>query len=99
MNITATLFAQAAVFALFIAFTVKFIWPYMMRAIEARQKTIADGLAAGEGGAGAAGARARRPRGGPGAARGGRAARPGGRPPRAGGGGGGRAGGGEGGDR
>jgi F-type H+-transporting ATPase subunit b len=48
MNITATLFAQAAVFALFIAFTVKFIWPYMLRAIEARQKTIADGLAAGE---------------------------------------------------
>ena len=48
MNITATLFAQAAVFALFIAFTVKFIWPYMLRAIEARQKTIADGLAAVE---------------------------------------------------
>ncbi|HWJ01554.1 MAG TPA: F0F1 ATP synthase subunit B [Burkholderiales bacterium] len=48
MNITATLFAQAAVFALFIAFTVKFIWPYMLRAIETRQKTIADGLAAAE---------------------------------------------------
>jgi F-type H+-transporting ATPase subunit b len=48
MNITATLFAQAAVFALFIAFTVKFIWPYMLRAIEARQKPIADGLAAAE---------------------------------------------------
>ena len=48
MNLTATLFAQAAVFALFIAFTVKFIWPFMLRAIEARQKTIADGLAAAE---------------------------------------------------
>ena len=48
MNITATLFAQAAVFALFVAFTVKFIWPYMLRAIETRQKTIADGLAAAE---------------------------------------------------
>src|SRR5690349_19639697 len=48
MNITATLFAQAAVFALFITFTVKFIWPYMLRAIETRQKTIADGLAAAE---------------------------------------------------
>ena len=48
MIITATLFAQAAVFALFIAFTVKFIWPYMLRAIETRQKTIADGLAAAE---------------------------------------------------
>ena len=48
MNITATLFAQAAVFALFIAFTVKFVWPFMLRAIETRQKTIADGLAAAE---------------------------------------------------
>src|ERR1043166_10033793 len=48
MNITATLLAQAAVFALFIAFTVKFIWPHVLRAIETRQKTIADGLAAAE---------------------------------------------------
>src|SRR6267142_2197503 len=48
MNINLTLFAQAIVFAAFIWFTVKFIWPYMLRAIEARQKTIADGLAAGE---------------------------------------------------
>ena len=48
MNINLTLFAQAATFALFIWFTVKVIWPYMLRAIETRQKTIADGLAAGE---------------------------------------------------
>ena len=48
MNINFTLFAQAIVFAAFIAFTVKFIWPHMLRAIEARQKTIADGLAAAE---------------------------------------------------
>ena len=48
MNITLTLVVQAITFALFIAFTVKFVWPYMLRAIEARQKTIADGLAAGE---------------------------------------------------
>lgn len=48
MNINLTLFAQAIVFAAFIWFTVKFIWPYMLRAIEARQKTIADGLAAAE---------------------------------------------------
>jgi len=27
---------------------VKFIWPYMLRAIETRQKTVADGLAAAE---------------------------------------------------
>ena len=48
MNINITLFAQAAVFAAFIWFTVKFVWPFMLRAIEARQKTIADGLAAAE---------------------------------------------------
>jgi F-type H+-transporting ATPase subunit b len=48
MNINLTLFAQAAAFALFIWFTVKFIWPPLLRAIEARQKQIADGLAAGE---------------------------------------------------
>jgi F-type H+-transporting ATPase subunit b len=48
MNINLTLFAQAIVFAAFIWFTVKFVWPPMLRAIEARQKTIADGLAAAE---------------------------------------------------
>jgi F-type H+-transporting ATPase subunit b len=39
---------QAVTFALFIWFTVKIVWPFMLRAIEARQKTIADGLAAAE---------------------------------------------------
>ena len=48
MNINISLFAQAAVFAAFIWFTVKFVWPPLLRAIEARQKQIADGLAAGE---------------------------------------------------
>ena len=48
MNLNATLFAQAAVFFLFIWVTVKFIWPMMQRKIDARQKTIADGLAAAE---------------------------------------------------
>ena len=48
MNINLTLFAQAAVFAAFIWFTVKFVWPPMLRAIETRQKQIADGLAAAE---------------------------------------------------
>jgi F-type H+-transporting ATPase subunit b len=48
MNINLTLFAQAVTFALFIWFTAKFVWPPLMRAIEARQKQIADGLAAGE---------------------------------------------------
>ena len=48
MNLNFTLIAQALAFALFIWFTVKFIWPPLMRAIERRQKQIADGLAAGE---------------------------------------------------
>ena len=48
MNINLTLFAQAAVFAAFIWFTIKFVWPPLLRAIEARQKQIADGLAAAE---------------------------------------------------
>jgi len=48
MNINLTLFAQAITFAAFIWFTVKFIWPWLLRKIEDRQKTIADGLAAAE---------------------------------------------------
>jgi F-type H+-transporting ATPase subunit b len=48
MNLTFTLFAQAFVFIAFVLFTKRFIWPYMLRAIETRQKTIADGLAAAE---------------------------------------------------
>ena len=48
MNINLTLFAQALVFAGLIWFTIKFIWPPLLAAIEARQRQIADGLAAGE---------------------------------------------------
>jgi F-type H+-transporting ATPase subunit b len=48
MNLNLTLIAQAITFTVFIWITVKFIWPYMLRAIETRQKTIADGLAAAE---------------------------------------------------
>ena len=48
MNINLTLIVQAVTFALFIWFTVKVVWPFMVRAIETRQKTIADGLAAAE---------------------------------------------------
>ena len=48
MNLNLTLIAQAVTFSAFIWFTVKFIWPYMLRAIETRQKTVADGLAAAE---------------------------------------------------
>ena len=48
MNINFTLIAQAIVFTAFIWFTVKFVWPPLLRAIEARQKQVADGLAAAE---------------------------------------------------
>ena len=48
MNINLTLLMQAVAFFAFILFTAKFIWPPLMRAIETRQKQIADGLAAGE---------------------------------------------------
>jgi len=48
MNINLSLLTQAAAFALFIWFTIKFVWPPLLRAIENRQKQIADGLAAGE---------------------------------------------------
>ena len=48
MDINLTLIMQAVAFAAFIWFTAKFVWPPLMNAIEARRKTIADGLAAGE---------------------------------------------------
>jgi F-type H+-transporting ATPase subunit b len=48
MNINATLFAQAITFFAFIWFCAKFVWPPLTRAIDARQKQIADGLAAAE---------------------------------------------------
>jgi F-type H+-transporting ATPase subunit b len=46
MNIHFTLIAQALTFAILIWFTVKFVWPPLLSAIESRQKEIADGLAA-----------------------------------------------------
>jgi F-type H+-transporting ATPase subunit b len=48
MNINLTLVMQAIAFAAFIWFCSKFVWPYLMHAIDTRQKQIADGLAAGE---------------------------------------------------
>lgn len=51
MNINLTLFAQALVFAAFIWFTIRFIWPYILTQVEERQKKIADGLAAADKGA------------------------------------------------
>lgn len=46
MNIHFTLVAQAIAFAILIWFTVKFVWPPLLNAIETRQKEIADGLVA-----------------------------------------------------
>ena len=48
MNINLTLLMQAFIFAIFIWLCARYIWPPLMRAIEARQKQVADGLAAGE---------------------------------------------------
>ncbi len=48
MNINATLFGQTIMFAMFVWFCMKFVWPPIMAALEARRKQIADGLAAAE---------------------------------------------------
>lgn len=48
MNLNFTMVAQGIAFFAFIWFTVKFIWPPLLRAIESRQKQVADGLAAAE---------------------------------------------------
>jgi len=48
MNINATLIAQAISFAILIGFTVKFVWPLLIDAIDERNKRIADGLAAAD---------------------------------------------------
>ena len=48
MEVNATLIGQAIVFIVLIWFTFRFIWPPLLGAIAARQKTIADGLAAAE---------------------------------------------------
>lgn len=45
-----TLIAQGVAFFLFTWFVIRFVWPPLLRAIEERQKTIADGLAAAEAG-------------------------------------------------
>ena len=48
MNINATLLGQTIMFALFVWFCMKFVWPPIMAALEERKKQIADGLAAAE---------------------------------------------------
>ncbi|MEO7622461.1 MAG: F0F1 ATP synthase subunit B [Gallionella sp.] len=48
MNINATLLAQTIMFALFVWFCMKFVWPPIMAALEQRKKQIAEGLANAE---------------------------------------------------
>lgn len=48
MNINATLLAQTIMFALFVWFCMKFVWPPIIGALEQRKKQIADGLADAE---------------------------------------------------
>ena len=48
MNLNFTMVVQAIVFALFIWFTVKLAWPMFLSKVDARTKTIADGLAEAE---------------------------------------------------
>ena len=48
MNINATLFLQAVVFAILVWFTMKFVWPPITKALDERAQKIADGLAAAD---------------------------------------------------
>jgi F-type H+-transporting ATPase subunit b len=48
MNINLTLIAQLVSFAVFVWFTMKFVWPPIVKALEERKAKIADGLAAAE---------------------------------------------------
>ncbi|MFN3593667.1 MAG: F0F1 ATP synthase subunit B [Thiobacillaceae bacterium] len=48
MNINATLIGQSITFAVFVWFCMRYIWPPIVNALEARRKQIADGLAAAE---------------------------------------------------
>ncbi len=48
MNINLTMLMQAVAFGLFVWFTARFVWPPLLRAIEQRQKEVAEGLAAAE---------------------------------------------------
>ena len=48
MDLDLTLIGQMITFALFVWFTIKFVWPPITKAMEDRQQQIADGLAAAE---------------------------------------------------
>jgi len=48
VNLNATLFAQFVVFFILAGFTMKFVWPPLIKALDERAKKIADGLAAAD---------------------------------------------------
>jgi F-type H+-transporting ATPase subunit b len=48
VSINATLIGQMITFALLVWFTMKYVWPPLMQALEDRKKKIAEGLAAAE---------------------------------------------------
>ena len=48
MNFNLTFFGQTIAMIVFVWFCMKYTWPFIMGAIEARQNEIADGLAAAE---------------------------------------------------
>jgi len=48
MNLNATLFIQTIVFVILGWITMRYIWPPLIKAIEERQRKIADGLASSE---------------------------------------------------
>lgn len=48
MNLNATLLGQMITFAIFVWFTMKYVWPPITAAMDERQKKIADGLSAAE---------------------------------------------------
>lgn len=48
MDINLTLIGQTIAMIVFVWFCMKFVWPPLIRAIDERQRQIADGIAAGE---------------------------------------------------
>ncbi|MFN7834763.1 MAG: F0F1 ATP synthase subunit B [Burkholderiaceae bacterium] len=48
MNLNATLFAQLVVFFILAGFTMKFVWPPLIKTLDERARKIADGLASAE---------------------------------------------------
>ena len=48
MSITATLIIQMIVFLILIWFTMRFVWPPIITALDARAKKVAEGLSAAD---------------------------------------------------